>query len=85
MEELIEKIARALVNRQDFVNTSRLANEGDKENYRLYVDPADRGKIIGRKGRTIKSFKIIIGAAAARQGRRASFEIVDDEFKKSRN
>ncbi len=84
MEELIENIAKALVNLPDLVSTEQLVKDGNREIYRLFVDPSDRGKIIGRKGRTIKSFKIIVGAAAARQGRRASFEIVDDEFKRNR-
>ena len=78
MEEFIEFLAKRLVNYPDEVKIERLDNEGDRERYRLFEAPSDRGKIIGRQGRTIKSIKILVGAAAAREGRRASFEIFDD-------
>jgi len=84
MKEFIDFIAKRLVNYPQEVKVDRLENEGDRERYRLFVAPSDRGKIIGRSGRTIKSIKILVGAAAAREGRRASFEIFDERGAVSR-
>jgi predicted RNA-binding protein YlqC (UPF0109 family) len=79
MEEFIEYLAKLLVNHPDEIKVNRLEDDEDgRERYQLFVAPSDRGKIIGRRGRTIKSIKILIGAAAARIGRRASFEIYDE-------
>ena len=78
MEEFIEHIAKRLVNNPDQVRVDKHDDEEGRERYLLYVTPPDRGKIIGRQGRTIKAFRILVGAVAARQGRRVSFDIVDD-------
>ena len=78
MENLIAAIAKGLVNNPEAVKVKRLDNDGKKECYRLYVEKPDRGKIIGRNGRTIKAFKIIVGAAAAKNGRRISLEIYEE-------
>jgi uncharacterized protein len=78
MKEFIELIAKQLVNSPDKVRVETLEEETDRERYLLYVEPADRGKIIGRQGRTIKAFRVLVGAIAARKRRRASFEIIDD-------
>ncbi len=78
MEEFIEYIAKQLVNHPEEVRVELKVEEGERERYLLYVEPSDRGKIIGRQGRTIKSFRILVGAVAARQGRRASFDIYDE-------
>ena len=78
MEEFIEFVAKHLVNRPEEVKVDKLDDEDGRERYLLYVEPSDRGKIIGRQGRTIKSFRILLGAVAARKGRRASFDIFDE-------
>lgn len=78
MRDFIELIAKQLVNAPDKVRVEPFSEETGSEQFILYVEPADRGKIIGRNGRTIKAFRIIIAAAAARSRRRASFEIYDD-------
>lgn len=52
--------------------------EGDD----LYVDvevaEADRGRIIGRQGRLIRSLRVVVRAAAGRDGQRASVELIED-------
>ena len=78
MDEFIEYIAKHLVNNPDQVRVDKHDDDEGRERYLLYVTPPDRGKIIGRQGRTIKSFRVLVGAVAARQGRRVSFDIVDD-------
>lgn len=78
MEEFIEYVAKQLVNNPEKVRVDRQETQDDRERYLLFVTPPDRGKIIGRQGRTIKAFRVIVGAIAARRGKRVSFDIVDD-------
>jgi len=78
MEEFITFIAKHLVNSPETVRVDRIDESGARERYLLFVEPSERGKIIGRHGRTIKSFRILLGAAAARQGRKTSFDIFDE-------
>jgi len=78
MEEFISFVARHLVNYPDKVRVEKTNDAEARERYLLFVEPSDRGKIIGRQGRTIKSFRILVGAVAARSGKRASFDIFDD-------
>ena len=78
MEKFIAFIAQHLVNFPDKVRVDKTDEADDRERYLLFVEPSDRGKIIGRQGRTIKSFRILVGAVAARSGKRASFDIFDD-------
>mgnify|MGYP001358644263 FL=1 len=62
MENLIEYIAKALVDEPDEVSVKK-AGESD-ESYELFVCADDRGKIIGRKGRTANAIRTILAAAA---------------------
>jgi hypothetical protein len=80
MEDFIEFVTKRLVNNPEVVKVDRLEDDGSREKYRLFVEKSDRGKIIGRQGRTIRAFRTLVGAVAARQGRRASFEIYDDDY-----
>ncbi len=43
------------------------------------VDPSDRGRIIGRQGRMIRSMRVLARAAAGRAGTTASLDLLDDE------
>jgi predicted RNA-binding protein YlqC (UPF0109 family) len=83
MQEFIEFIAKSLVNSPDKVTVEKLEDQDGQERYLLHVEPKDRGKIIGREGKNIKSFRILLGAAAAKLGRRASFDIYDENRKRS--
>ena len=76
MEDLIAFIAKGLVSDPDAVSVKRTERE-DEDRYELEVDSEDVGKIIGRQGRTAKAIRAVVGAAAAKQERRARVEIVD--------
>jgi len=82
MKEFIEFIAKGLVTNTNAVEVKPLENEGERERYLLFVEPSDRGKIIGRLGRNIKSFRILVGAAAAKQGRRQALKSLTKDFPK---
>ena len=49
----------------------------DKIVFRLRVAEQDVGKVIGKKGRTAQSLRILLAAVAARQGKRAILEIAE--------
>ena len=50
---------------------------GDDAAFELHVHPDDLGHVIGKQGRTARSLRLVVGAAAGHMGRRASLEIAD--------
>ena len=76
MKELIEQMAKALVDNPDKVSIKEIAGERTVI-YELRVGEGDLGKIIGKEGRTAKAMRAIISAAAMKQGKRASLEILE--------
>lgn len=76
MKELIEKIAKALVDSPDEVNVNEI--EGEQSTMiELRVSPSDLGKVIGRQGRTANAIRVILGAAGMTVGRRINLEIIE--------
>jgi uncharacterized protein len=76
MKELIEVIAKALVDNPDQVQV-RTVEEGHVTVLELRVDPSDLGKVIGKQGRTARSMRTILGAAAMKLRRRFTLEILE--------
>ncbi len=75
MKELIEYIARAIVDYPDEVVVSD-GGDGDRVVYYLQVAEPDMGKVIGKQGRIANAMRTLLKVAAARSGvRRASLEI----------
>lgn len=72
---LVTRLARRLVDDPDAVEVRAL--EGSPVLYEIRVAPSDRGRIIGREGRTIRALRLLVGAAARKAGTRASVEVVD--------
>jgi uncharacterized protein len=76
MKDLIEAIAKALVDHPDQVQVR--AVEGEQVTVlELRVHPEDLGKVIGRQGRTAKSMRTILGAAGMKLRKRITLEILD--------
>jgi len=76
MKELVELIAKALVDKPDAVVVNTV--EGEQVTVlELKVDPADLGKVIGRQGRTAKSIRTILGAAGMKMKKRLTLEILE--------
>ena len=76
MKELVEIIAKALVDNPDEV----VVTETEKDKalvVNLKVAPSDMGKVIGRQGRLIKSIRTLARAAAARSGAQVDVELLD--------
>jgi hypothetical protein len=76
MRELVESIAKALVDRPDEVQVN--AVEGEQVTVlELRVHPEDLGKVIGRQGRTAKSIRTLLGAAGMKVKKRFTLEILE--------
>jgi predicted RNA-binding protein YlqC (UPF0109 family) len=76
MRELVESIAKALVDHPDAV----IVNAVDGEQVtvlELRVHPEDLGKVIGRQGRTAKSIRTLLGAAGMKLRKRFTLEILE--------
>ncbi len=74
MQELVEYIARSLVENPDRVQVSTRRSGSS-----YYVDvtaaPGDLGRLIGRRGRTAQAIRSVAKVAAARQGLRITIDI----------
>ncbi len=76
MKELIEYIAKALVDHPDQVRVSEI--EGEKTSViELAVAKEDLGKVIGKQGRTAKAIRTILTAASTKLNKRSVLEIVE--------
>ena len=75
-KDLVEYLAKSLVDNPDEVEVSEREEENSVQ-LELSVNQKDLGKVIGRQGKTARAMRTILGATAAREGRRASLEIVE--------
>lgn len=74
MKEMVEFIAKSLVNDKDAVVVTELEGE-DSIIITLFVAESDMGKVIGRQGRIAKSIRTIIKAATAKSEKPVFLEI----------
>jgi uncharacterized protein len=76
MRELVEYMAKALVDESDRVNVTEV--EGERVTViELRVAPGDLGKVIGKQGRTARALRTILNANATKLRKRAVLEIVE--------
>jgi predicted RNA-binding protein YlqC (UPF0109 family) len=76
MKELVEAIAKALVDHPENVQVRSVDGE-QVTVLELRVHPDDLGKVIGRQGRTAKSMRTILGAAGMKIKKRLTLEILE--------
>jgi len=76
MKELIEMIAKALVDNPEQVVVNAIDGEQSTV-LELKVAQADLGKVIGKQGRTARSIRTILGAAGMKLRRRYTLEILE--------
>lgn len=76
LQELVEYVARGLVTKPDDVHVTE-ARKGDMIVYEVRVADEDKGRVIGKNGRTAKALRAIIGAAATKAEKKATVEIID--------
>jgi len=78
MKELVEMLAKHLVNHPEAVEVKE--TQGDTASViELRVAVEDLGRIIGKQGRTAKSIRTLVNAAAARLNRKVVLEIIEDK------
>ena len=74
MKELVEDIAKALVNNPDEVVVTE--TETDRETVlELKVAPSDMGKVIGKQGRIAKAIRSVVKVAASKEDKRVTLDI----------
>lgn len=76
MKELIEYVAKSLVDKPDNVVLEQRL-EGNLTVLELRVSKEDYGKIIGKQGRTIKALRTLVSASCAKNGLKYSLEVVE--------
>jgi hypothetical protein len=76
--ELLEYLARRLVDEPDAVRVEEIESDGEVV-LRLHVAPDDVGKVIGRQGRIVRALRTVVRASAVRSNRRVLLEVVDPE------
>jgi len=77
VKELLEYLARALVDDQDAVGVESFEEDDGSLVLELHVAEDDVGKVIGRGGRTVNALRTVIRAAAVRDGRRVLVDVID--------
>jgi uncharacterized protein len=77
MKELLEYLARGLVEQPDQVRVNEVGEDADATILELSVADDDYGNVIGRGGRTASALRAVIKSAGAKRNRRVFVDIVD--------
>lgn len=76
MKELVEVIAKSLVDHPEDVRIEE--KQQDRQvTLELHVDEDDMGKVIGRQGRIAKAMRTVVKAAATRENKKVSVDIIE--------
>ena len=76
MRELVEVIAKALVDNPDEVVVTQ-TEDGNDLRIELKVAPTDMGKVIGRQGRIAKAIRSVVKAASSKTDKRVTVDILE--------
>jgi predicted RNA-binding protein YlqC (UPF0109 family) len=74
--ELLEELARRLVDEPDAVRVEQVEGDDGSLVFRLHVAEGDVGKVIGRQGRIARALRTVVRAGGPGAGRRLQLEIV---------
>ena len=77
MTKLVEAIAKSLVDRPETVEVTETSTRQGTV-IQLKVDPDDMGKVIGKQGRIAKALRVVVKAAATRDNKKVTVEIVKE-------
>ncbi len=84
MKELVEYIVKSLVENPNDVNISETQSDS-LTIIEIKVAQADTGKVIGREGRIANAIRTVAKAAAAKQQKRVTVEILTEDERRGRN
>jgi len=76
LKELVEYVAKALVDESDKVNVTAVESETSII-VELRVSPEDVGKVIGKAGQTAKALRKILSAAATKHSKKSLLQIIE--------
>ena len=76
MKDLVEVIAKSLVDNPSEVHVNEIQGEQDLI-LELRVSPEDMGKVIGKQGRIAKAIRTVVKAAALNKDQKIVVEIID--------
>jgi len=76
LKDLIEYMAKALVDMPDKVRVTEIVGEQTTV-IELDVDVSDRGKVIGKQGRTARALRTILNGSSTKLRKRAVLEILE--------
>jgi predicted RNA-binding protein YlqC (UPF0109 family) len=77
MKEAVEKIVSRLVDEKEAVQVSGFS-EGNNSTIEIRVAESDMGRLIGKKGRTVKAIRSLLFFAGQKQRKRFNLQIVED-------
>jgi predicted RNA-binding protein YlqC (UPF0109 family) len=77
MEDLLEYLAKGLVDSPDKVSVESFEEEDGTLVLELRVADDDVGKVIGRSGRTVNALRTVIRACSVKHGKRVLVDVVD--------
>ena len=76
MKEVLEIIAKSLVDYPEQVDDKEINNEDQTVTLELRVAESDMGKVIGKQGRIAKAIRTVVKAAASRENKKVAVEIL---------
>lgn len=76
MKEVLEVIAKSLVDYPEKVDIQEVNGEEETVTLELRVAESDMGKVIGKQGRIAKAIRTVVKAAAAKENKKVSVDII---------
>ncbi len=76
MKEVLEIIAKSLVDYPEQVSVNEVINEDSTVTLELRVADSDMGKVIGKQGRIAKAIRTVVKAAASRENKKVAVDIL---------
>ena len=76
MKEVLEIIAKSLVDYPEQVDVKEINNEDQTVTLELRVAESDMGQVIGKQGRIAKAIRTVVKAAASRENKKVAVEIL---------
>ena len=76
MKEVLEIIAKALVDNPDMVNITEVNNDDNSITLELRVAENDMGKVIGKQGKIARALRTVVRAAATKDNKKVIVEII---------
>ena len=77
MKDLLEYLARALVDEPDAVSVEEFTEDDGTVVLELQVAADDTGKVIGRGGRTVSALRTVVKAASVKENKRVLVDVLD--------